>query len=645
MVDIVVYAKKSNQILYKNQSSHVKLDQSSVVQLDLDKSDIASMIRKGNDLQITLKNGEKIIIENYFKIYEETENTLLISHSNQLDQVIFDDQGVFQHYSSIALIDPIQESLPNVLQTMTAPTESALLSKMDMLKIGLGLALVEGTYLAYYDSNSSSSPSSSSNTDSDPTSTVTTPTAYLSSDNLKITGVADANVAIYIQDLEGNYLGNTTTDSSGNYTITLVTALPEGEVGLVYAINSAGTVSGFSYIQGLDITPPDVPVVSISYDGLVVSGTTETKSTVYVVDQDGNILGKTTSDDGTYTITLDTALSEGQEVTVYAVDPSGNKSDLVTATAVIDTTVPDMPEAYFNDDGTLIYGTAELGSTVYIQDADGNILAQGVATDGTYSIPLDTALINGETVYVYAQDAAGNTSENNVLTAIDITPPVVSEAYISQDGLHILGIADHDSIIYILDSDGNIVAQGQVYDGSFTIDLDNAISPETTLYVYAEDPAGNKSALISVQTELVNPEIVDDTPVTDDDNLDTSVDPQTLSLLIDTDPNPVVTTKTNLLSINDNTENADTDSSSNQSNDTIDVNDLLTNQLITDDQTISALINQVTDNTTSSSTDTDLSTQVNTDTETTNPISDIVATTTSNISDIHDDLLATQNLI
>ncbi|MBT0731750.1 Ig-like domain-containing protein, partial [Rosenbergiella nectarea] len=72
--------------------------------------------------------------------------------------------------------------------------------------------------------------------------------------------------------------------------------------------------------------------------------------------------------DGSFTLNLPSAQTNGQSLTVTATDAAGNASSPATITApIVDTTPPAEPTATLSDDGTTITGQAEAGSTVSVK--------------------------------------------------------------------------------------------------------------------------------------------------------------------------------------------------------------------------------------------------------------------------------------
>ncbi|WP_241604195.1 Ig-like domain-containing protein, partial [Rosenbergiella nectarea] len=85
--------------------------------------------------------------------------------------------------------------------------------------------------------------------------------------------------------------------------------------------------------------------VQLSDDGKTITGKGEAGSTISVKDGNGKELGHVTvGSDGTFSMTLPTAQTSGQSLSVTATDAAGNTSSAATVTApAIDTTAPTEP--------------------------------------------------------------------------------------------------------------------------------------------------------------------------------------------------------------------------------------------------------------------------------------------------------------
>lgn len=97
-----------------------------------------------------------------------------------------------------------------------------------------------------------------------------------------------------------------------------------------------------------------------------------------------------------------------------------------------------------SDVGDRLTGTTEAGSTVVIKDSLGNTLGSGTAgDDGTFSIGISPAKINGETLSISVTDKAANSGPVETLNAPDKTAPAAPDGLtVATDGLSVSGQAE-----------------------------------------------------------------------------------------------------------------------------------------------------------------------------------------------------------
>ncbi|OKR56086.1 Ig-like domain-containing protein, partial [Pseudomonas aeruginosa] len=93
------------------------------------------------------------------------------------------------------------------------------------------------------------------------------------SNGTEISGTAEAGATIILTDGNGNPIGQTTADGSGNWSFTPSTPLPNGTVVNATATDPAGNTSGPASVT-VDAVAPPVPVINPS-NGVVISGTAE----------------------------------------------------------------------------------------------------------------------------------------------------------------------------------------------------------------------------------------------------------------------------------------------------------------------------------------------------------------------------------
>src|SRR5690606_39432833 len=120
--------------------------------------------------------------------------------------------------------------------------------------------------------------------------------------------------------------------------------------------------------------PPDAPTnLQVSPDGKTVTGTAEPGSTITLKDADGNTIGTgKAGSDGKFTIDLGTPLTNGEQITATATDPSGNTSQGGQVTAP-DFTAPDAPAIVnVNDNVNAVTGPAGHGQRAAEERATGS---------------------------------------------------------------------------------------------------------------------------------------------------------------------------------------------------------------------------------------------------------------------------------
>src|SRR5690554_1728582 len=456
------------------QSSEMELNAleeltNSVITLAVGPEDIASIEAQSEDLLITLKSGEVILIEGFFFPEEEQRNELILK----------DSSGVLWlgQYDS-----PWSEFSFAEINVEEGDGESGW-----WLLAALGGA-------AAIAAAASGGGGGSSRSDPD-TTAPNAPTAEFNDTGDEITGGAESGSTVIVRDADGNELGRTVADEDGNYTVELDDPLTNGEEVEVTATDEADNETDPTYATLFRSTAPDAPTAEFNDTGDEITGEAESGSTVIVRDADGNELGRTVADeDGNYTVELDDPLTNGEEVEVTATDEADNETDPTYAT-LFRSTAPDAPTAEFNDTGDEITGEAESGSTVIVRDADGNELGRTVADeDGNYTVELDDPLTNGEEVEVTATEEADNESVPTNAIAPDATAPDAPTAEFNDTGDEITGEAESGSTVIVRDADGNELGRTVAdEDGNYTVELDDPLTNGEEVEVTATDEAGNES--------------------------------------------------------------------------------------------------------------------------------------------------------
>ena len=236
-----------------------------------------------------------------------------------------------------------------------------------------------------------------------------------SNDGETIKGTTDPDSTIEIRDAEGNVVATGKADSNGDFTITLREGIHTG--------------------QDPDHKDQDI---QIDTDG-----------------KDGPDTWVHTDSEGNYSYTVGhPPIKTGEDLAVTATDPNNNTITKPTTTP--DKIAPSAPVIEINEQGTVISGIAEPGSTIELQvtSKDGQTTQQ-VATDkndqpiianekGEFTIELKVPLIGKETITATAEDQAGNISPSSD----SITAPYFNNALKDvKIGLrNDTGISDSDNI-------------------------------------------------------------------------------------------------------------------------------------------------------------------------------------------------------
>ncbi|UYK79254.1 Ig-like domain-containing protein [Xanthomonas sacchari] len=245
------------------------------------------------------------------------------------------------------------------------------------------------------------------------------------SNGTAIVGTAEAGATVTVTDGNGNLIGQTTADGAGNWSVTPGAALPDGTVVNAVATDAAGNASPPASAT-VDALAPAAPVLQPS-NGTAIVGTAEAGATVTVTDGNGNLIGQTTADGaGNWSVTPGTALPNGTVVNAVATDAAGNVSP--PATTTVDALAPAAPLVTISLDGSLLTGTAEANAQlrVVVNGDTANPLLIQADGNGAFSLPLVPALVIGQALSVVAVDAAGNVSPPALLTAPDLSPPLLS---------------------------------------------------------------------------------------------------------------------------------------------------------------------------------------------------------------------------
>jgi len=306
-----------------------------------------------------------------------------------------------------------------------------------------------------------------------------------------VTGTAEANAKITVKK-GSTVLRSETVKVDGTFTVTI----PKQKAGtnlILYVEDKAGNKSSENNVTVVDKTAPSAPKVnSISDKDTNISGTTEVNATV-TVKSGSKILGTTTTDkSGKFKIKI-AKQKAGTTLSVYAEDKAKNRSKAVSV-KVIDKTAPSKPTvSTFADNQTTINGKAEPASIVTIKSGSKTLGTATTNSKGVFQVKIKSKQKAGTTLTVYAKDKAGNQSGGKSFKVIDKTAPGVPTVNkVTTKSTTVTGKAEKSSTIYLYNGKKKIGKVTVDSKGNYKIKISKQ-KKGTTLKVYAQDKAGNKS--------------------------------------------------------------------------------------------------------------------------------------------------------
>ncbi|ENU4057088.1 TPA: type I secretion C-terminal target domain-containing protein [Acinetobacter baumannii] len=509
----------------------------------LDASNIKSVRDTGNGFEITLKSGEIIQadsysitpntqpveqvssqqVENNSEADEEFEKEEVLKEKSLLDSQTMLWGGAAIAFGGIAIAAsgsdgsaPSDQTPPasltkilskdgKAVSGLTEAGATVIVENSAGKVIGSAKAGADGTYLINLDKayiNGEILKVSAQDTAGNSTvkqeliaSDITAPTLThaISSNGKTITGLTEANSTVTVKDSSGKIIGTAKSDNDGKYTVILDKAYLNGENLTISAEDLAGNKSTIQTILADDKTAPIGLTVAIDTAGKVVTGVTEANAVVTVKNAAGIIVGIATADaTGKYSVTLNKAYLNGESLNVTAADKAGNATVPKTIIAP-DTTAPSSLTATIDAAGKAITGVTEANATVTVKNVVGTIVGTGTAdATGKYSITLDKAYLNGESLSAIAADKAGNTTTPKTIIAPDTTAPSSLIATIDASGKVVTGVTEANAVVTVKNTAGTVVGTGTAdATGKYSITLDKAYLNGESLNAIAADKVGN----------------------------------------------------------------------------------------------------------------------------------------------------------
>ncbi|WP_344794599.1 retention module-containing protein, partial [Litoribacillus peritrichatus] len=348
------------------------------------------------------------------------------------------------------------------------------------------------------------------------------PTATVAVDGSNVSGTTEPNASVTVTLPNGNEL-TTTADDNGNYTVDLTPALVDGEQISVTASDDGGESQAIT-TNAPDLNAPDAPTATVAADGSNVSGTTEPNASVTVTLPNGNELITTADDNGNYTVDLNPALVDGEQISVTASD-DGGESQAITTNAP-DLNAPDAPTATVAADGSNVSGTTEPNASVTVTLPNGNELTTTADDNGNYTVDLNPALVDGEQISVTASDDGGE-SQAITTNAPDLNAPDAPTATVAADGSNVSGTTEANALVTVTLPNGNELTTTADDNGNYTVDLNPALVDGEQISVTASDDGGESQAVTTNAPDLNAPDAPTATVAVDGSNVSGTTEPNT----------------------------------------------------------------------------------------------------------------------
>ncbi|WP_330508943.1 Ig-like domain-containing protein [Pseudomonas putida] len=332
----------------------------------------------------------------------------------------------------------------------------------------------------------------------------------VSADGATLTGDGEAGATVTVRAPDGTVLGSATVTADGHFTVSLSPTAITGESLNVVQADAAQNVSPAQSVTAPGVLAPATPDnLVLAADGLSVTGTAETGSTIKVYGPNGVLLGSSpVANDGTFTVNLGSAQANGEVLQISATGTDGTVSLPATLQAP-DTTAPQpLTNLVLSSDGLVLSGRGEAGATVTVLGEGGVDLGTAVVdANGTFNVNLSAAQINGEQLSASQSDVAGNESNSVSLTAPDrVAPDAADNLAFAGGGSLLNGTGEAGAAVRVLAADGSVLGSATVRaDGTFQVNLASPQANGQQVQVVLGDAAGNQSAASAITAPDTTP--------------------------------------------------------------------------------------------------------------------------------------------
>ncbi|MDQ9023268.1 Ig-like domain-containing protein, partial [Acinetobacter sichuanensis] len=322
-----------------------------------------------------------------------------------------------------------------------------------------------------------------------------------------------SNVSIDIYDVNDQFLGHAATLADGTFTVQLIAQVNEAEVLKVKLTDKNNNITETTIVAPNVAYPPQVTLVGKDN---TIQGFAEDSSIVIVKDAHGNELGRVSVGDNdhssvsAFSLVANRALIEGETLYLSIIDQHGVTSE--DELVLVDWTAPEpATDLLFDQEGSVLTGTAEPWATIILQDEFGNVINTGASNtvDEQGHFTIYTDLHDAQKINVIVVDA----NKNESVAASIIAPDYAKEPYIykiAPDGT-ISGSAEALSTVIITDINGVEVATGVATNyGDFELVSKRPLIDGEELFAEITDIRGNQSQKSSAIVDYTAPPAITD---------------------------------------------------------------------------------------------------------------------------------------